>query len=130
MVWKFQLYLLTFSSLPATVLRHITSCYVKTVVQYILHFILYIYIYTYIIHPFIVPWVHHPLVSSARVTIIFHTSLSCAFLFSINISSSHHSFTSSSHSLFGRPLFVFPFISLNTTSFTSLLSSILQMPPN
>src|SRR6218665_3193869 len=48
----------------------------------------------------------------------------------MNISSLHHSFTSSSHSLFGRSLFVFPFISPNITSFTSLLSSILQMCPN
>src|SRR6218665_2435944 len=82
------------------------------------------------IHPSIVPWVHHPLVSNARLTIIFHASLSCVFLFSMNISSLRHSFTSSSHSPFGRPLFVFPFISPNTTSFTSLLSSILQMCPN
>src|SRR6218665_1590792 len=81
--------------------------------------------------PSIVPWVHHPLVSNARLTIIFHASPSCSFLFSMNISSLHHSFTSSSHSLFfGCPLFVFPFISPNTTSFTSLLSSILQMCPN
>src|SRR6218665_2610129 len=78
------------------------------------------------IHPSIVPWVHHPLVSNAHLTIIFHASLSCAFHFSMHISSLHHSFTSSSHSIFGRPLFVFPFISPNTTSFTSLLSSILQ----
>src|SRR6218665_2038674 len=35
----------------------------------------------------------------------------------MNISSLHHFFTSSSHSLFGRPLFVFSFISPNTTSF-------------
>src|SRR6218665_2217517 len=80
--------------------------------------------------PSIVPWVHHPLVSNARLTIIFHASLSCAFLFSMNISSLYHSFTSPSHSPFGRPLFVFPFISPNTTSFPSLLSSILQMCPN
>src|SRR6218665_2828017 len=45
----------------------------------------------------------------------------------MNISSLHHFFTSSSHSLFSRPLFVFPFIFPNTTSSTSLLSSILQM---
>src|SRR6218665_3287601 len=83
------------------------------------------------IHPSIVPWVHHPLVSNARLTIIFNAPLSCAFLFSMNISSLHHSFTSSSHSLFGRPLFVFSFISPTTTSYTSLLlSSILQMCPN
>jgi len=31
--------------------------------------------------------IHHPLVSSAHITIIFHTSLSCAFLFRIYISS-------------------------------------------
>src|SRR6218665_3954662 len=62
-------------------------------------------------------------------TIIFQASLSCAFLFSMYISPLHHSFTSSSHSIFGLPLFVFPFISPNTTSFTSLLSSILQMCP-
>src|SRR6218665_1360579 len=45
-------------------------------------------------------------------------------------SSLHHSFTSSSHSLFGFPLFVFPSISPNTTSYISLLSSILHMCPN
>src|SRR6218665_98236 len=61
---------------------------------------------------------------------IFHASLSCAFLFRMYISLLHHSFTSSSHSLFGVSLFVFPFISPNTTPFTSLLSSILQMCPN
>ena len=33
----------------------------------------------------------------------------------------HYSFTSFSHSLFFRPHFIFPFISPNTTSFTSLL---------
>src|SRR6218665_1200167 len=76
-------------------------------------------------HPCIVPWVHHPLVSNAHLTSIFHASLSCAFFFSMcmYISSLLHSFTSSNHSLFGRPLFIFPFISPNTTSFTSLLSS-------
>src|SRR6218665_2252438 len=84
----------------------------------------------YIIQPFKFPWVHHPSVYCAHLTIIFHASLSCAFLFRMNISSLHHSFTSSSHSLFGRSLFVFPFISPNITSFTSLLFFILQMCPN
>ena len=74
------------------------------------------------IHPSIVPWVHHPLVSNANLT-IFSTHLSVLCLpFRMYISSLHHSFTSSSHSLF-----VFPSISLSTTSFTSLLSSILKM---
>src|SRR6218665_1098619 len=82
------------------------------------------------IHPSNVPWVHHPLVSNAYLTIIFHASLSCTFLFRTYISSLYHSFTSSSSSLFSLPLFVFPSISPNTTSFTSLLSSILQMCPN
>src|SRR6218665_1362995 len=50
-------------------------------------------------------------------------SLSCTFLFN----SLHHS---SSHSLRGLPLVVFPSIFPNTTSFTSLLYSILQMWPN
>src|SRR6218665_1237652 len=54
----------------------------------------------------------------------------CAFLLKMYISLLHHSLTSSSHSIFGLPLFVFPFISPNTTSFTSLLSSILYMCPN
>src|SRR6218665_1693009 len=66
------------------------------------------------IHP--MGWVHHPLVSNAHLTIVFHASV-CAFLFRMYISSLHHSFTSSSHSLFGLPLFVFPSISPNTTSF-------------
>src|SRR6218665_1891520 len=73
------------------------------------------------IHPSNVPWVHHPLVSNAHLTFIFHVSLSCTFLFRMYISLLHHSFISSSHSLFGIPLFVFPSISSNTTSFTSLL---------
>src|SRR6218665_1644845 len=61
----------------------------------------------------------------------FHVSLSCAFFFRMYISLLHHFFTSSKHSLFGLSLFVFPSISPNTTgSFTSLLSSILQMCPN
>src|SRR6218665_3241611 len=68
--------------------------------------------------------------STARLTIIFHASLSCAFLYSMNISPLHHSFTPSSHSLFDRPLFVSPFISQKTTSFTSPLHSILQICPN
>src|SRR6218665_26268 len=46
------------------------------------------------------------------------------------IPSLHHSFTSSSPSLFGLPLFVFHLISPNTTSFTSLLSSILHTCPD
>src|SRR6218665_3214208 len=57
-------------------------------------------------------------------------SRSCTFLVRMYISSSHHSFTSSSHSLFGLLLFVFPSISPNTTSFISLLSFMLQMSPN
>ena len=83
-------------------------------------------------YPYIAPWVHHQPMSKAHLAIIFHASLSCAFPFSTYnfISSLHHYFTSPSHSLFGRPLFVFPFISPNTASFTSLLSSILQMCPN
>jgi len=60
----------------------------------------------------------------------FHESLSCAFPFSSYISSLHHSSISSSKSLLGLPLFVFPSISPNTYSFTSLLSSILQMCQN
>jgi len=34
-----------------------------------------------------VSWVHHPLVSNAHLTIIFHASLYCAFLFRMCISS-------------------------------------------
>src|SRR6218665_1610599 len=83
----------------------------------------------YIIQPFKFPWVHHPSVYCAHLTIIFHATLSCAFLFRMYISSLHHSFTSSSHSLFGLPRFVFSSISPNQ-SFTCLLSSILQMCPN
>jgi len=82
------------------------------------------------IHPSNVPWVHHQLMSNAHLTLIFHASLSCAFFSRMYISSLHHSFISSSHSLFGLSLFVYPSISPNTTSFTSLLSSILQMCPN
>ena len=85
--------------------------------------------HTYI-HPPNVPRVQHSLVSTAHLAIIFHVSLSCAFLFRLYISLLHHSFISSCHSLFGLPLFVFPSISLNTTSFISLLSSILQMCPS
>src|SRR6218665_371366 len=69
----------------------------------------------------------HP---NAHLIIFFHASLSCAFLFGMYISSLHHLFRSSSHSLFDLPLFVFPSMSPNTTSFTSLLSSIIQMCPN
>src|SRR6218665_1450232 len=36
------------------------------------------------IHPN-VPWVHHPLVCNAHLTIFFHASLSCALLFKIYI---------------------------------------------
>jgi len=82
------------------------------------------------IHPSNVPWVYHPLVSNAHLTIIFHEFLPCAILFRMYINSLHRSFISSSHSLFGLPLFVFSSISPNTTSFTSLLSSILQMCAN
>ena len=87
-------------------------------------------IWTLTVHSSNVPWVHHPLVSNSRLTIIFYASLFCAFLFRMYISSLHHSFTSSSHSRFGLPLFVSPSVSPNTTSFTSLLSSILRMCPN
>ena len=66
--------------------------------------------------------------SSAHLT-IFYASLSWAFLFRICISYLHHAFTSSSHSLLGLPLLVFPSIFPNTTSF-SLLFSILPMCPN
>src|SRR6218665_2187070 len=82
------------------------------------------------IRPSIVPWVHHPLVSTAHLNFIFHASMSCAFLFRMYISSLYHSFFSSSHSFLGLSLFVFPSISPNTTFLTRLLSSILQMCPN
>src|SRR6218665_1363541 len=49
----------------------------------------------------------------------------CAFLSRIYISLLHHSFTSSSHTLLGLLLFVFPSISPKTTSIASL-----QMYPN
>src|SRR6218665_4097037 len=81
-------------------------------------------------------YIHHPSIQysigSSPIGVqcmfdyIFHVSVSCAFLFSSCISSLHHSFTSSSHSSCGLPLVVFPSISPNTTSFTSLLSSIMH----
>ena len=52
-----------------------------------------------LIHPSNNSWIHHPLASNAHFTIIFHASLSCAFLIRMYISSLHHSFTSPSHSL-------------------------------
>jgi len=54
---------------------------------------------------------YHPLVSNKHLTIIFHASLSRAFFFRVYISFSHHSFTSSSHSLYGPPLFSLKLIS-------------------
>src|SRR5207244_7771863 len=68
--------------------------------------------------------------SNAQLTISFHTSLSFANLARVCISFWHHSRISSSHSLFGLPLFPFPSIDPSIIFFIFRSFSILHMCPN
>src|SRR5207245_7743813 len=68
-----------------------------------------------------------PVVSNAQLTISFHTPLSIANLERVCISFWHHSRISSSHSLFGLPLFPFPSIDPSMTLFIFRSFSILHV---
>src|SRR2546426_8567407 len=68
--------------------------------------------------------------SNAQLTISFHTSLSFANLERVCISFWHHSRISSSHSLFGLPLFPLPSIDPSITLFIFRSFSILHICPN
>src|SRR2546426_2443661 len=68
--------------------------------------------------------------SNAQLTISFHNSLSFANLERVCISFWHHSRISSSHSLFGLPLFPFPSIDPSITLFIFRSFSIQHTCPN
>ena len=89
------------------------------------------------IQPFVVPWVHHTLVSNERSTrptcTCFHTSLyilRLSFQFAYLFVEPFICIIQPSVARSTVPLVVLPSISPNTTSFTSLLSSTLQIFPN
>ena len=75
------------------------------------------------------PWDQRPLVSTARFTRILHPALSTASPANKWMSLLHHWMISSDHLLLGLPLRFLPRSIPNSTLFTSLSSSILQIWP-